>query len=80
MKHWLGQVAISLDQLLNVLLCGGWADETMSSNAYRMYRSGKFWGFLCPVIDWLMRPFEWGHCECAYLSEKLRRQSPPKER
>ena len=80
MKHWLLQNLIALDQLLNTLFCGGWADETLSSNSFRMHRAGKFWGFLCPLIDWVMTPWERGHCEASYRSEKLRRHSPPKER
>lgn len=80
MKRWLLQLLISFDQFLNVLICNGWADETMSSNAYRMHRDGKFWGFLCPLIDLLVSPWEHGHCMEAYISEVMRRQSPPGER
>ena len=80
MKHWLLQNAIALDQLLNTLFCGGWADETMSSNAYRMKREGKPSGFLCTVIDLLASPFEAGHCMESYISESERRHLPPGER
>ena len=79
MKFWLLQCAIAVDQFFNALLCGGYADETMSANAYRMEQKGRPAGFLRKVIDTL---FFWqpNHCEEAYLSEKFRRQSPPEER
>lgn len=84
-KHWLYQLFISLDQLLNVcitpLQSGAWADETMSARAYRMHAAGKWWGrVLMPLIDLL---FAWqgpGHCRSAYLKERERRHSPVEER
>ena len=48
---------------------GGWADETMSSVAWRMERDGHFWGFMRPVIDWIFSPWTTGHCQKAYESE-----------
>lgn len=79
MKFWLLQSAIALDQFFNAFLCGGWADETMSSYAYRMDLQGKPFGVMRRVIDTI---FFWqpSHCEQAFLSEKYRRQSPPEER
>lgn len=81
-RHWLLQVAIAVDQLANVLITpgsdGAWADESMSSRAYRMDEQGKPWGrVLRPAIDFV---FGAGHCRRAYLSERLRLQSPPEER
>lgn len=79
----LKQIAIALDQLLNALLnllgIDSYADETLSSHAYRMWRSGKPTGFLRNVIDFL---FFWQqeHCYQSYLSEKYRRQLPPEFR
>jgi len=80
-KHWLIQLFIALDQLANVLatpLAGSaWADETLSSRAYRAHRDGKFFGFLMHPIDWLffwqsIRPEAIGHCHNAYLNEAER--------
>lgn len=70
------QVAIALDQLLNTLF-GGYADETLSSRAYRMRRDGKPWPER--VINGL---FFWqeDHCYEAYMSEVKRRQYPPEFR
>lgn len=85
-KHWLVQLFIAVDQLLNVLVtpfhAGAWADETLSCRAYRMWRDGKPWGrFWMPVIDLL---FKWqkqapgviGHCHGAYLKEQARYNMP----
>lgn len=67
------RLSLAIDQLLNVLICNGEADETMSSACYRMERDGRFWGFMRPVIDTL---FWWQpqHCRMAYESEILRLQ------
>jgi hypothetical protein len=79
---WARQVLIALDQLLTALV-GGWADETLSSYAYRLHRDGKPWGRVwLPVIDW----FFWtafrqaNHCLAAYIEERERRQFPPELR
>jgi hypothetical protein len=89
-RHWFYQLFIAVDQLLNVLVTplqgGAWADETLSSRAYRMDRDGKPWGrVMRPVIDWL---FGWqtlpagaqGHCHAAWLKEGLRMHVPPEMR
>ena len=72
------QIFIALDQLINTLF-GGWADETISSVAWRKRHEGKGWGLLRKMIDSL---FFWqeNHCESAYLSEKNRLQCPPELR
>jgi hypothetical protein len=81
MTRWLLQLLIALDQLLNVLVCGGWADETMSSTAWRMEQKGKLTGrVLRPVIDWLASPWQADHCRKAWESERLRLHSSPSER
>lgn len=67
------RLALAIDQLLNVLICNGEPDETMSSAAYRMERDGRFWGFMRPVIDALFW-FQTDHCRKAYESELLRLQ------
>ena len=67
------RVLLAIDQLLNVAICNGEPDETMSSAAYRMERDGRFWGFMRPVIDTLFW-FQPQHCKMAYESELLRLQ------
>lgn len=76
------QVLIALDQLVTAML-GGWADETLSSYAYRLDKQGKVWGRIWrPTIDWVFgRLFgQVGHCEASYMAERMRSQSPPDER
>lgn len=75
------QVLIAADQLLNTLICGGYADETMSSHCWRMAEAGKpralYWR---PKIDWVFeKVFRDGpnHCFHSYESERMRRHSPP---
>lgn len=67
------RLLLAIDQLLNVLICNGEPDETISSAAYRMERDGRFWGFMRPVIDTLFW-FQPNHCRKAYESEVLRLQ------
>jgi hypothetical protein len=76
MPNYLLRVLIALDQLLNVALCNGEPDETMSSAAYRMERDGHFWGFMRPVIDWLFSPWGIEHCRSAYFAELRGLQEP----
>ena len=71
------QIAIAIDQLINALI-GGYADETLSSHAWRMEQQGKPWGCLRRVIDTLA--FNSAHCYESYLSERLRMQLPPEFR
>lgn len=78
--HWLMQTLIALDQLINAALCGGWADETMSSYAWRMEQESKPWGFMRRVIDWLASPIQSDHCHKAYESAKQRLHLPPEMR
>ena len=42
------RLLLAIDQLLNVLICNGEPDETMSSAVWRMERAGRFWGFMRP--------------------------------
>lgn len=67
------RLALAIDQLLNVLICNGEPDETMSSVAWRMERDGRLWGFMRPVIDTLFW-FQPNHCRCSYEAELLRQQ------
>jgi hypothetical protein len=82
MKRYALQVLIAFDQLLCALI-GGWADESLSSYAYRLERDGKFWGRVWrPLTDWVFWVLfaEERHCFNAYLSERRRAQSPPEMR
>ena len=81
--HNLKQLAIAIDQLLNVLigLVGNrqaWADETMSAHAYRLEleRSRSWARKLVDTLLW----FDKDHCKESYESEVLRRQLPPSMR
>lgn len=73
MKHWLLQSLIALDQFCNAFFCGGWADETLSSRAYREYPR------LAKIIDTLLW-FDPEHCKTSYMSEAFRAQLPPEFR
>jgi hypothetical protein len=84
--HWLLQLFIAVDQLLNVLVTplssGAWADETLSCRAYRMHRARKPWGLVwMPIIDLLfawqpLPPGAIGHCHAAYIKEQARYNMP----
>ena len=74
--NYIYRLAVAVDQLLNVAICNGEPDETMSSVAYRMERDGRFWGFMRPIIDFIFRPFEKDHCRLAYESEIIGLQLP----
>ena len=79
MRHYALQVLIALDQLVNALL-GGWADETLSSRAWRMDAKGRPWGLvLRPLIDALLF-FDRQHCLASFESERTQRQHPPELR
>ena len=83
MRFYLMQVLIALDQLVNVLF-GGYADETMSSRAYRMserHDTGVFgwrWRVCASLINTLF--IDRHHCRDAYLSERDNLQLPPEFR
>ena len=74
MGRRLEQVPIAIDQLVNTLF-GGWADETISSAAWRKHDEGNGWRFLRCLIDCI---FFWqaDHCRMAYESEIKRKQLP----
>lgn len=81
-KHYLWQIVIAIDQLVNTLI-GGWADETMSSYAWRLEREGKFWGRVWrPTADAFFRLFfgQKDHCRNSYWAERERAQLPPEMR
>lgn len=79
MKRWLKHVLIAIDQTLNAL-CGGWPDETFSSRCWRL-RAGPAGSQVRLIVDFVARLFgDVDHCEESYISEELRRQSPPELR
>lgn len=83
MRHWFIQVFIALDQMANALIPGGWADETLSSRAWRMWVKGRPFGRIFrPLIDALFVWQSWrmDHCQRAYENEKLRYNSPAEMR
>jgi hypothetical protein len=81
LKFWVWQNLIAVDQLLNTLFFGGWADETMSSAVYRMERDGHFWGFMRKAVDAVAALFgDKSHCAGSYESERARSQLPPEYR
>ena len=67
------QILIAIDQLANAVI-GGWADETLSSRAWREDRRR-----LVVFIDFLFF-WEENHCEASYMSERERMQLPPEFR
>lgn len=76
-RNWLKQVVLAFNQLCNAML-GGWADETISSRAYRQ-RHKPHWGAINRALD---RIFFWqnAHCRGAYNNELQRTSSPPAHR
>lgn len=71
------QILIAFDQLCNACTPGGWADETLSSRAHRLYELGNKWPkrFVNLLFFW-----QKDHCKEAYESEKLRFHLPPEFR
>lgn len=77
MWAYLKQVLIAFDQLINALM-GGWADETLSSRAWRHYVDGsRKWPKV--IIDALFF-FDPDHCKNSYVSEIERNQLKPEMR
>ena len=77
MRHPDGfQFLVALDQLINTLTPNGYADETLSSRAYRHAAIKKDRRWPMWLIDHL---FFWQseHCKSAYESEVERSQLPP---
>lgn len=81
-KFWFKQSWIAFDQFLNAFVCMGWADETMSSVAWRMEQQGHWFGFMRPVIDFLALHLfrDRDHCQGSFESERNRSQLPPEAR
>ena len=79
LRHYIKQNLLAIDQLGNTLI-GGYADETLSSRAYRASRHTGHWRWrICATaINALF--FDRKHCEEAYLSERNHTQLPPEFR
>lgn len=79
LPHYIKQNLLSLDQLGNTLI-GGYADETLSSRAYRASRHTGHWRWrVCAtMINFLF--CDAYHCFKAYKSERLGKQLPPELR
>jgi len=85
LKHNIFQLLVSFDQVLNVLFSmifrykeKAWADESLSSHAYRIFlETGKR-----NPMDIYNKIFFWqdDHCKEAYESEKERKHLPPELR
>lgn len=79
-KWWRWQVLVAYDQLVNTYF-RGWADESISSRAYRLSLS-----LPCNNCQWVKKLidkiffFDPNHCEESYKSEKGRLQMPPELR
>lgn len=83
--HNLEQILIAVDQLIHVILSSitmptkkHYADETMSSFAYRLYRDKgkKHWFKFINALFF----FQTNHCREAYDSELERNHLPPEMR
>ena len=76
-KFWRKQILIGYDQLFNTYAMG-WADETISSRAYRLrfFHNVEWAARLERIVDAL---FFWqvNHCKKAYEGEMRRDQFPP---
>ena len=71
------QTIIAFDQMVNTLIPGGWADETISARAYRNSANGhRGWHRAMRVIDGI---FFWQqeHCRGSYRAEQARLHLPP---
>lgn len=75
LKFSIVQILVALDQLGNALLLG-YADESISSRAWRRAPNSTGWKITQQCIDSL---FFWQdeHCYKAFSAERLRSQLPP---
>lgn len=75
---YLKQILIAIDQFFNALL-GGWADETLSSRAWRQRNKKIRWFIAYSVIEFI---FFWqkDHCKTAFYSERRSLHLPPELR
>jgi hypothetical protein len=79
-KSWWWQVIVAMDRLCAAIL-GAWADETLSSYAWRLEQQGSRWGHAWRrFIDLIFSRWEHQHCYNAYLRDRLMDKVPPLER
>lgn len=73
-RNYFHQLAIAVDQLFNALLAG-YADETLSSRAYRCQFDKRRWKIVRILIDGI---FFWQeeHCRQSYINELIRGHLP----
>lgn len=75
-KRWVLQVLIALDQLANVALFFGWADETISARCWRL-RERWPWRWARVAVDRLFGLLgDVDHCRTSYESERAGSQLP----
>lgn len=74
MKRYFSQLFIAVNQVVNVLLLGGMADETISARAYRLMLEGTT-NIPYRVINFIFF-WESDHCFIAYREEIERKQYP----
>lgn len=94
LPHALTQWVLALNQFVHMSLSlflpwawrTMWADETMSSRAWRSEQAGKLMGRLMrPIIDRLffwqtIEPQYRGHCHQAWARERSQAWRPPEQR
>lgn len=75
------QILIAVDQLANAV-CGGWADETLSSRAWRQRDRKRRWHYARIILDRIFEVLigEIDHCRLSYESEMTRVHLPPEYR
>lgn len=86
MSIW--QTLIALDQLANTFIDDtaqgghGWADETISSRAWRLSGAHPRWERMRRLVDWafLRLRGQRHHCFEAWVAERMRLQLPPEMR
>jgi len=74
MLWYIKNLCISFDQLVNAIL-GGWADETLSSRAWRCSNFSLRWKLLRISID-AMFFFQPDHCRQSFEWERDRKDLP----
>jgi len=80
-KGRLARVLLALDYLANATIFLGWHDEWVSTRAWRMRNSSKFWGFMRRAIDRVALVFgQKQHCFWSYVSDQMHRALPPEQR
>jgi hypothetical protein len=72
-------ILIGIDQLANVVLLGGYPDETFSAECWRKGKTSWYWDALRIGIDALFW-FDKQHCFSSYISEFERKQLPEEYR